>query len=293
MKHIAILALTAVLAACGGEGKPEAAPGPAVSKPPIVDAAWLREHRDEVVVVGMHRSRETFEKGHVPGAVYADVEDFRTKDKLLKPRAELERRLGELGIDADTYVVAYDDRDGYNAGWLWFILTQLGHGAVSLLDGNIGAWEGLETGPPPEVEEKTSRARRDPPDIVDADYVQARMGKSIIVDARVPEQYTGEKPKKGMKGGHVPGAINVPWNTFHDESGRYLDVPAARAALASRVDGEPWKDNEVILYCNSYHASSHLHFHLARLGYTNLKAYDGSMKDWEARDLPLKKGEQP
>ena len=282
------LTLVAILASCGG------VPETAVEHPFVVDAAWLRAHRSEVVVVGMHKSREAFEKGHVPGAAFAKVDDFRTEGKLLKPTAELERRLGELGIDENTHVVIYGDRDGYGAGWLWFTLNRLGHGAVSLLDGNLSGWDKLETGPPAEIVAKIYRARQEPNDIVDADYLHARMGRAVMLDARVPEQYTGDKPKKGMLGsGHVPGAINVPWNTFHEKDGGYVGETAAGNALASKLGREPPKDAELILYCNSYKAAANLHFQLARLGYTNIKAYDGSMKDWEKRGLPLKKGSQP
>jgi thiosulfate/3-mercaptopyruvate sulfurtransferase len=151
----------------------------------------------------------------------------------------------------------------------------------------------LETGPGTKLAEKTFHARRDPPDIVDTAWVKSKLGQVVLIDARPVGQYTAEKPKKGMKGGHVPGAINVPWDTFVGPDGKYLDEVAAREKLAKLVDGEIWKGQTVVLYCNSHHAASHLQFQLARLGYGNLKAYDEGMKFWEKQELPLRGGSQP
>ncbi|MHC4547372.1 MAG: sulfurtransferase [Planctomycetota bacterium] len=260
----------------------------------LVDAAWLHAHRAEVAVVDMQSERKLYERGHLAGAVHATVEDFRTDRKLLRPRAELERKLGALGIDRDTHVVVYDEKYGRNAGWLWFTLTQLGHRAVSLLDGHLDAWKDrLETGPPPAVAPRTYRARHDPTDLVDAVWVHARLGRILLLDARPTEQYTGVKPKKGMMGGHIPGAVNVPWDSFLGPDKRYLDEEAARAVLAERVARRITKETPIVLYCNSYPQAAHLHFQLARLGYANLKAFDGSMREWEAQGLPRKKGARP
>jgi len=190
--------------------------------------------------------------------------------------------------------VVYDNTRGRNASWLWFALDKLGHGEISLLDEPLSRFEGrLVKGPPPKVEAKRYRARTEPSDIIDAEGVRARMGEALILDARPHVQYTAERPKKKMRGGHVEGAYSVPYTTFHGKNGKYLDEQEARAVI-ERIVGRPVeKDEEIVLYCNSYHEASNVHFHLDRLGFSNILAYDGSMKDWEQRGLPTKKGEQP
>jgi len=294
-----LLVLALLAAACGQKDKAPTAPTgpiqPAKSAPFLVDAAWLKANRDSVVLVDMQSKKELYEKGHIPGAVYASVEDFRDGGiKDLLPVDQLVKKLGALGIDENTYVVAYDEKHGRNATWLWFTLHELGHGEVSLLDGHMNGFEDeLVSGPPPTVEAKVYRARKRPGDIVDADYVKSRIGKALLVDARPHVQYTAEKPKKGMKGGHVEGAVNVPYLTFVGEDGKYLAPDAARAKLEAIVGRKIAPDEEIVLYCNSYHEAAHDQFQLARLGFKNLKAYDGAMKDWEKKGLPLKTGDQP
>ena len=100
--------------------------------PPIVDADWLRANRDQVVLVDMQSSRELYEKGHLPGAVHITVNDLRDEKKLLAPVEVLETRIGDLGIRGDTWVVAYDEKNGRNATWLWYALMQMGHRRFSL-----------------------------------------------------------------------------------------------------------------------------------------------------------------
>ena len=281
MRRATTIVLALLLGACSRETATEPVP-------PLVDAAWLRTHRDDVVLVDMQSSRELYEKGHVEGAVHAEVDDFRDEKKNLAPVAELERKLGELGVDRDTHVVAYDELYGRHAGWLWYVLHQLGHERVSLLDGGMDGIE-LVAGPPPGPASVRYEARKFPTDVVDAKWVEEHLGRAVFLDVRPDEQYTGKKPKEGMKPGHLPGAISVPWTAFRGPGNRYLDPAAAEKLLA----GVP-KDEEVVLYCNSYHQAAHVHFQLVRLGYRNLKAFDGSMKEWlEDPQRPLQTGREP
>jgi thiosulfate/3-mercaptopyruvate sulfurtransferase len=94
----------------------------AAPTPPLVSPEWLREHRDEVVLLDVQSKRELYEKGHVKGAVWVDFERFRTEKKQLAAADVLARRLGELGIDEDTWVVVYDDLHGRNCGYVWYVL---------------------------------------------------------------------------------------------------------------------------------------------------------------------------
>jgi thiosulfate/3-mercaptopyruvate sulfurtransferase len=265
---------------------------PAPPAPPLVTAQWVKEHRGGIVLVDVQSSRELYEKGHVPGARFLDFETLRTKEKQLAGKDVLAARFGALGIDEATHVVVYDEKQGRNSGYVWYALKQVGHPAVSMLDGHMdGFKDELEAGPPPAVEPKTYRPRAGP-QVVSGEWVREHLGMTML-DARPFEQYTAEKPKEGMKGGHIPGALSVPWDAFTGPDGRYLDEAAARAALAARVGRELPRDEEIVVYCNSYHQAAHLHFILDRLGYRNIKAYDASMKEWEKKDWPRATGDQP
>jgi thiosulfate/3-mercaptopyruvate sulfurtransferase len=284
MKRLVPFLLLFPLVACGK---------PAAPAPPLVSPQWLRDHRAEVVLVDVQTTPELYEKGHLKGAVHLDFEKLRVDKKRLAPTSELAARFGELGIDESTPVVLYDEKHGRNSGYVWYALTQLGHPSVSILDGHMDAFEGeLETGPGPKVEPKTYHPRKQP-EVVSTEWVKEHMGKVPMLDARPVEQYTGEKPKEGMKGGHIPGAASVPWDAFTGKDGRYLDEKDADEVLAKLLGKVPAKDEEIVLYCNTYHQAGHLNFVLARLGYTNLKAYEASMKEWEAKDEPLEKGGKP
>ncbi len=290
MRPTIVFWLALLAAACGRQE--EKVTFDESTAPMLVDADWLRAHRDEVVIADMQSTRELYEKGHIPGAVHATVADFRTKEKLLAPVPRLVEKLGALGIDHNTHVVVYDEKHGRNAAWLWYTLTQLGHKKVSLLDGHIDVFrDELVGGPPPVPEPKKYVPRREPTNVVDMEWVRKRVGDPnlVIFDARPHGQYTGEKPKKGMRGGHIPGARNLPYTVFLGPGGRYLPPEEAQ-----KVVGDIPKDQEILLYCNTYHEASNVHFQLARLGYRNIKSFDQGMRFWE-RDpsLPRKLGEQP
>lgn len=274
-------ALALLVVACEGGETPV---------PDVVDAPWLRAHREAVVLVDLQSKPELYAKGHIAGAVYANLEDFRDGKKDLAPVEKLERRLGELGIGPDTHVVAYDELYGRNAGWLWYVLAQLGHERVSLLDGGMDAFrEELVAGPPPAPAAVTYRARKQPSGVVDSAFVASRPAGVVLIDTRPREQYTGEKPKDGMKPGHIPGAISLPWEAFRGKDNRFL-APEEAAKLVANVP----KDAEVVLYCNSYHMAAHVHFQLHRLGYANVKAFDGSVEEWTKDPArPLKTGVEP
>lgn len=265
----------------------------AAPAPPLVSPEWLREHRTEVVLLDVQSSKERYEKGHLKGALWVDFEQFRTEKKQLASAGVLAAKLGALGIDENTHVVAYDELHGRNSGYVWYVLRQLGHERVSLLDGHMDAFAAeLEKGPAPSAEAKTYKPRREP-QVVPPEWVKERLGKLPMLDARPTEQYTGAKPKEGMKGGHLPGAVSVPWDAFVGKDGRYLDEKATRAALVQLAGKELKADEEIVVYCNSYHQAAHVHWVLDRLGYKDIKPFDASMKEWEKLDWPRATGEKP
>jgi thiosulfate/3-mercaptopyruvate sulfurtransferase len=255
-----------------------------------VTAAWLQEHPDEVVIVDAQTSKMKFERGHIPGAIRAQVTAYRLNNRV--PSVDrLALLFGRLGIDADTPVVIYDDVDGYHASWAWFVLQQLGHEHVALLNGGLEAFRGrLQSGEPLMASPKTYKPRRRVmPDIVDAEWVASNLKGIVLIDARPPEEYTGEKPKRGSRPGHIPGAMNIPWTEFRRADGQYLSPDAGLEV----VSGIP-KNAIIVVYSNTFVAGAHVFYHLRRLGFQNVKAFEGSIFEWQTDPKrPLKTGEAP
>lgn len=290
-------------------------PGP---HPPLVDTDWLSAHLDDplVRVVDMRGyvvtrplepgvdhadykgAPEEYLAGHIPGAVYVDW----TKDIVdlndpvpaqIAPPERFAEAMAARGIGDETHVIAVDHGGGQFATRLWWALNYYGHEAVSVLQGGWNRWieEGrpVEAGPvnPPRAS-FTPRVR--PALRVTADELAARLGQAglQVLDARDAGQYTGAR-RRGPRGGHIPGASNLPRELFFAENGGFLPVDEVRRRIeAARIT----PDRPVVAYCNGGVAATVILFNLARLGFTNLANYDGSWNEWGPRlDLPAESGE--
>jgi thiosulfate/3-mercaptopyruvate sulfurtransferase len=225
----------------------------------------LANHLDEVVVADVRwyldgrSGRAAFEAGHVPSAIYVDLDadlsadpgGTRGRHPLPSPAA-FASTLGRLGIGADAPVVAYDDSGGGSAGRLVWMLRTIGHPAA-LLDGGLKAWAGpLETGPrraPSPAEHPAVEWPLASTVEVDEVATAAASKDAIVLDARSAERFRGDTEPVDARAGHIPGAGNAPWQGNLDPAtGRFLEPAALRARFEELgvTDG-----HEVIAYCGS------------------------------------------
>jgi thiosulfate/3-mercaptopyruvate sulfurtransferase len=283
---------------------------PTVNLPgPLVDAAWLEEAIGdlELVVADVrwypNRSgREAYELGHVPGAVFVDVDADLAgavvgdsgRHPLPAPQ-DFARAMERGGIGEDSAVVAYDDVGGSNAARLWWMLAVTGHRAA-VLDGGLAAWKGeLEQGPGIRRRLGSVAPRPWPADrVVDVAQVNAlrRDPSAVVLDARAAERYRGEVEPIDTVAGHIPGAKNAPWAANLDpESGRFLPPEALRRQYeVLGVDGK----RTVVAYCGSGVTSCHDALALELAGFPGAKLYVGSWSGWIAgRTRPMAKGPDP
>jgi thiosulfate/3-mercaptopyruvate sulfurtransferase len=271
----------------------------------LVTTQWLADHLGEagLVVVESDEDVLLYDSGHVPGAVkvdwHTDLNDPVTRDYVDPQR--FAAVMGERGIGRDTTVVVYGDKNNWWAAYALWVFTLFGHEDVRLVDGGRTKWveEGREltrdvVTPTPvdypvvERDDAAIRAFRDD--------VQAHIGKPMI-DVRSPGEFSGELlhmpdyPQEGaMRGGHVPGARNVPWARAAAPDATFRSREELEAIYQGEKGLSP--NDDVIAYCRIGERSSHTWFVLTHLlGFTTVRNYDGSWTEWgNAVRVPIETG---
>ena len=269
---------------------------------PIVSAEWLREHLDDpnLRIVDFRwyllggRGREAYEQGHIPGAVFVDLEAVTGKEgggRHPLPTAEqFAEQMQKAGISAATRVVAYDDVGGSVASRLWFLLRWFGHEAQAVLDGGVGAWGKLLTTKAPNVAHGSFKSKEpEASRILDFDDVRNLTGVPVL-DARAGERYRGEKEPIDPKAGHIPGALSAPWSENLRPDGTFKSPDELRERFA---DLGANADTGAVVYCGSGVNATHDLLAMEIAGLTNGRLYAGSWSDWSSRDAPVATGPNP
>jgi thiosulfate/3-mercaptopyruvate sulfurtransferase len=268
---------------------------------PLVTPEWLRLHLDDpdLRIVDFRwyllggRGRDAYDRGHIPGAVFVDLEAVTGKGGGRHPlptAKQFEDEMQKAGITSNTRVVVYDDAGGSIASRLWFLLRWFGHGAQAVLDGGVSAWGELLTAEVPAV--AVGNFRSGEPDrsrILDFEDVGKLTGVPLL-DARAGERYRGEREPVDPKAGHIPGAVNAPWSENLGPDGRFKSPEQLRKRFADLgADGE----NGAVVYCGSGVNATHDILAMELAGLKKGRLYAGSWSDWSARDAPIATGKEP
>lgn len=229
-----------------------------------------------LVVVDV-RPREQFDEGHIPGARHLDpnavVARHSPVDGTLLSVPELEKRLSDLGIAADRRIVFYDDRGGFHAARMFWLMEYLGHRNVAILNGGWSGWRAAD-GPVSKDEASFQPAKfqaaPSPRRHASAEDVLGHRHEpySVLIDVRPPKMYDE---------GHIPWAINVPWAKNLGEDGRFLDAESLLAHFAAF--GIKPKSN-VVMHCQNGLASAHSYVALRLLGFPRVRVYHRSWAEW-------------
>jgi thiosulfate/3-mercaptopyruvate sulfurtransferase len=266
---------------------------------PLVSTAWLADRLGDPGLVALDSSwylpqagrdpRAEYLGGHIPFALWWDLDrysDHETDLPHMLPRPDtFAADMGALGIGSDAMVVAYDT-SGANgsAGRAWWQFRAMGHDRVAVLDGGLGAWKAegrpVATGeacrPPAEF-----RATPRPAMVRSRAELERllREGSVQVLDARAPGRFAGTdaEPRPGVRSGHIPGSLNLPFDELTGPGGRLL--PAGELRQRFQAAGLAF-DRPVVALCGSGTTACALVLGLEVVGFRDVAVYDGSWAEW-------------
>jgi len=260
----------------------------------LVSTEWVDQHKFDpnVVVVEVDVDTQAYEEGHVPGALgwnwHTQLCDTLRRDVISK--AELEKLLGNSGIGNDTTVILYGDNNNWFAAWALWQMKMYGHDDVRIMNGGRKKWlaEGKVITKDVRTPQTVTYTAKERDESLRSYLMQVQQamnaGDTVMVDVRSGDEYTGKVlsppglPETCQRGGHIPGAINVPWAQACNEDGTFKSREDLEALYMGKGVSP---DKRVIAYCRIGERSSHTWFVLKYLlGMNNVSNYDGSWTEW-------------
>ena len=271
---------------------------------PLVSAEWLRDHLHDpdlrvidfrwyLIPSPGHSGHDQYERGHIPGAVFVELEAVTGTGPGRHPLPtgpQFEEAMRKAGVGDATKVVAYDDAGGSIAGRLWFLLRLFGHEDQAVLDGGIQAWGEALDSEAPHARAGDFRAKEaDVSRVLDFSAVRELQGVPLL-DARAGTRYRGETEPVDRKAGHIPGALSVPWTENLGPDGRFKSAAELRQRYAELGVGD---ELGAVAYCGSGVNACHDLLAMEVAGLHSGRLYAGSWSDWSRRDAPVATGPDP
>jgi len=262
----------------------------------IIDTDWLNEHvHDENLRIidcrfslgNPAEGRVRYKESHIPGAVFFDLEKdlsgYVKKHGGRHPLPNMKnflRKVEDVGIDNDTTVVIYDEKEGAFAGRCWWLFQYIGHEKVYILNGGFAAWKkagGKTESTVPMFPLKSYRPSFNETIAASLDEVRSIANGDLdipLIDSRSRERYFGHEEPIDRIPGHIPGAINLPWTDGVTE-GYFIQGEQQNDRFAHLNKNEP-----VIVYCGSGVTATPNFISLKEAGFNHVKLYVGSYSDW-------------
>lgn len=276
----------------------------------LVTTEWLAAHLTDPSLRVLESDEDVllYDMGHIPGAQkidwHADLNDAVRRDYV--SASEFQELLRARGIDESTPVILYGDKNNWWAAYALWVFELFGFTSVRLLDGGRAKWE-AEGRPMVTEVPRFARTGYTAPPRDDAriraflpEVLAFQAAGGAMIDVRSNPEYTGERthmpdyPQEGtLRGGHIPGARNVPWARAANADATFKPASELRAIYEGEAGLTPGA--EVIAYCRIGERSSHTWFVLTYLlGYQRVRNYDGSWTEWgNAVRTPIKTGNEP
>ena len=268
--------------------------------PFLVSSQWLRDRLDDPNISIVDASwflpnterdgAEEYDRAHIPGAVFFDI------DAIVDPNSDLPhtlappdvfaREVGKLGIAHDDTIVVYDSVGLFSAPRVWWNFRVMGAAKVVILDGGLSGWIDdrlpIEAGSAP-IYPKLFVPDFDPSKVADLAEMRRLVadGTATVADARPAGRFDGSvpEPREGMRSGHMPGAVNVPFDALQ-ANGRLLDTEALRDVLHRAGVS---RTRPVVTSCGSGVTAATISLALETIGHPDHRLYDGSWSEWGGR----------
>lgn len=262
-----------------------------------IEPEWLNEHLTDkntrVVdcrfkLGNPHESRLLYERSHIPGAVYFDLEQDLSGSVAdhggrhpLPETIHFQERLQDAGIDNETTVIVYDGKEGAFASRMWWLLKYVGHERVYILNGGFNSWvsSGYSTEDSVKHNQKTNYTVNQQKDML-ASYEEVKdialkgTESAVLIDSRESKRYLGIEEPIDRVPGHIPTAINKPWLEGYENG--YFKPRADQEKRFTELD----QNLPIIVYCGSGVTATPNYIALKEAGFKNVRLYAGSYSDW-------------
>lgn len=262
-------------------------------------ASWLKENGNSVVILDA-RPEAKYKAGHIPGAINAYWQMFGNMEGkpgdpgwgTLLPKDKLAEKIGALGISTDKEVVVYADPSGWgDDGRIVWMLRMAGVNKSKMLDGGWPSWQAAggeatkDIPAPNPVDFKI--AGLDESMNTTTDWIKANMNNIKVIDARSKKEFDGATDYNEKRGGHLPGAINLPFNEVFKDDGTLKSISELKE-LFTKAGLKP--EDDIVVYCTKGIRSAHATLILRMLGFDKAKNWDASYYEWAGNQkLPVEK----